>query len=149
MRKYLQISIVVLIILLAAYFKNTPDVVDDEKINVQVPTPTTVTTVAVSPTAQVSSSKYRDGVYDGSIEDAVYGDLQVEVVIAGGRITDVSELMYPDDNHTSIAINKQALIILRQEAIDKHSFDVDIVTGASDSAPAFARSLRTALVKAK
>lgn len=148
MRKYLQISVVILIILLAAYFKNTPDIDDDEKINVQAPSPTTVSTVTVSPTTSVSSSKYKDGVYDGSIEDAVYGDLQVEVVIVGGRITDVSELMYPDDNHTSIAINKQALTILKQEAIDRQSFDVDIVTGASDSAPAFARSLEVALSKA-
>lgn len=149
MRKYLQISIVILVILLAAYFKNIQTEVDkDDKINVQAPTPTSVTNVVVSPTTPIFSSKYKDGVYDGSVEDAVYGDLQVEVVISSGRIIDVTELKYPNDNHTSIAINRQALTILRQEVIDRQSAEVDLVTGASDSAPAFKRSLSTALAKA-
>lgn len=149
MRKYLQISIVILVILLAAYFKNTQTEVDkDDKINVLIPTPASVPTVVVSPAILAISSKYKDGVYDGSIEDAVYGDLQVEVVISSGRIIDVTELKYPNDNHTSIAINRQALTILRQEAIDRQSAEVDLVTGASDSAPAFKRSLENALNKA-
>ena len=146
MRKYLQISIVILIILLSAYFKNIKtDVDEDENINVIAPTPLQATAAVISPTPATIASKYKDGVYAGSIEDAVYGDLQVEVVVTGGKISDVRELKFPNDNRTSIAINRQALTILRQEAIDRQSAEVDLLTGASDSAPAFKRSLRTAL----
>ena len=152
MRKYLQITVVILIILSAYYFKNVK-ITDDDEDNVTIqaatptPTPHVLNVTSPTPTIQLIS-KYKDGTYDGSIEDAVYGDLQVEVVISSGRIVDVTELKYPNDNHTSIAINRQALTILRQEAIDRQSAEVDLVTGALDSAPAFKRSLENALNKA-
>jgi uncharacterized protein with FMN-binding domain len=92
---------------------------------------------------------YKDGSYAGSVEDAIYGNYQIRAVVTGGRISDIIPLLYPNDNHTSIAINQQAFGILRMEALQAQSAKVDIVTGASDSAPAFKRSLETALKEAK
>ena len=95
------------------------------------------------------SATYRDGMYIGSIENAVYGDLQVQAEIAGGKLVDITELKFPNDTGTSVAINMQALKLLKQAALQAQSAEVDIVSGASDSSPAFARSLKTALTKAK
>lgn len=139
MRKYLQITVVLVTVLIAFYIKET-------KINLQ--SKPTVLSTPPSPTQTVQRGKFRDGIYIGSVEDAIYGDLQVQVTVSGGKLTDVTELMFPNDNHTSIAINRKALEILRQEAIERQSAEVDIVTGASDSTPAFARSLSTALQQA-
>src|SRR6266550_4149977 len=44
-----------------------------------------------------SSSLYKDGTYLGSVADAQWGNLQVQVVIQHGKITDVPFLQYPSD----------------------------------------------------
>ena len=51
-----------------------------------------------------SSGKYKDGIYVGSNSDAYYGSMQVQVTIAGGKITDVKFLSYPQDRTTSATI---------------------------------------------
>ncbi len=96
-----------------------------------------------------SPSLYKDGSYTGSVEDAFYGYIQVQAVITGGRLNDVIFLQYPNDNGTSRFINQQAMPILKSEAIRAQSANVDLVSGASDSSPAFVRSLGSALSKAK
>ncbi len=96
-----------------------------------------------------ANALYSDGVYEGSVEDAVYGLFQVSAIISNGKISDITLLRSPDDNPTSISINQNAFAVARQEALQKQSAEVDAVTGASDSVPAFSRSLTTALTKAK
>ena len=39
--------------------------------------------------ASVTAGPYKDGTYTGSIADAFYGNMQVQAVIAGGKLTDV------------------------------------------------------------
>jgi len=138
-KKYLQITVVLITVLVAFYIKETKSSFQSKP---------TVLSIPSSPTQTVQRGKFKDGIYNGSIEDAIYGDLQVQATVSGGKLTDITELMFPNDNHTSIVINRKALEILRQEAIERQSAEVDIVTGASDSTPAFARSLYTALQQA-
>jgi uncharacterized protein with FMN-binding domain len=83
------------------------------------------------------------------MEDAIYGNYRVKAVISGGKLTDVILLDYPNDNRTSNSINTQAFPMLRDEALAAQSAQIDIITGASDSSPAFVRSLQTALNQAK
>ncbi len=96
-----------------------------------------------------SSGMYKDGTYTGSVQDAYYGFVQVQVVIASGQITDVKFLQYPNDNPTSQNINSQAMPYLRQEAIQAQSANVSGVSGASATSPAFQASLASALAQAK
>lgn len=100
------------------------------------------------PQSQQSGTAYKDGTYTGSVEDAFYGNVQVQAVITNGKITDVVFLQYPNENRTSQFINSQAIPILKSEAIQAQSAQVDIVSGASATSPAFQRSLSTALSKA-
>jgi uncharacterized protein with FMN-binding domain len=110
----------------------------------------TATPRPVIPTATPKpNSPYRDGSYTGSAADAFYGNIQVQVTISGGRITNVQFLQYPNDRGTSIQINQQADPILAQEAIQAQSANVDIVSGATDSSAAFIQSMQSALNQAK
>lgn len=130
--------------------KNTPTA---SAINSPAPTsqrPPVFSLPTSTPTPQQSlQAKFKDGTYDGSIEDAFYGNLQVQAVIRAGRLVDVKPLLYPNDNRTSILINSQAFPMLRDEAVNAQSANVDIISGASDSSPAFERSLSSALKKAQ
>ncbi len=92
--------------------------------------------------------RYRDGTYTGDVADAYYGNVQVQVTVSGGKISDVQFLQYPNDNRTSQFINSQAMPVLRSEAISAQSANVDGVSGASATSGAFIQSLGSALSKA-
>ncbi len=103
---------------------------------------------AGSPLPTTNSSIYKDGTFTGSVEDAYYGNIQVQAIIQNGQITDVVFLQYPNDNRTSLSINSQATVYLKQEAIAVQSAKVNTISGASDSSFAFRKSMATALSKA-
>lgn len=92
---------------------------------------------------------YRDGSYTGIVADAYYGNVQVKAIIQGGKLTDVLILDYPRDRQTSQYINNQAMPMLVSEAIVAQSANVDTISGASASSPAFRQSLASALAQAK
>lgn len=94
------------------------------------------------------SANYKDGQYTGTLADAYYGNIRVKAVIQNGKIADVQFLDYPQDRRTSLAINNDAMPILKQEAIKSQSANVDIVTGATDTSQAFQESLTSALNQA-
>lgn len=94
-------------------------------------------------------STYKDGSYTGSVADAFYGNIQVQVTISSGKITNIQFLQYPNDNPNSQYINQQADPMLKQEALQAQSANVDTITGATDSSMAFVQSLTAALNQAK
>jgi uncharacterized protein with FMN-binding domain len=99
--------------------------------------------------ATVNNGQFKDGQYTGTSADAYYGYVQVEAIIANGRLTDVVFLDYPQDRNTSVRINSRAMPILRQEAIAAQSANVNGVSGASATSPAFVESLTSALNQAR
>ncbi|HXB13815.1 MAG TPA: FMN-binding protein, partial [Bacteroidia bacterium] len=122
---------------------------------VQTSQPTTVvqptlTPVPVIPTATpVPQGQYKDGTYTGSVADAFYGPIQVQVTVTGGKITNIKFLQAPNDHEQSIQINQQADPMLAQEAIETQSATVDIISGATDTSSAFIQSMQSALSQAK
>ena len=107
--------------------------------------PTSVTTAV--PTA-TPAGRYKNGTYTGSVADAFYGNVQVQVTISGGMITNVQFLQYPSDRSTSRFINSQAIPLLQQEAIQAQSAQVSGVSGATATSGAFIQSLGSALSQA-
>jgi uncharacterized protein with FMN-binding domain len=95
-----------------------------------------------------ANMNYKEGTYTGSTVDAFYGNVQVQIVIKSGRIADVQFLQYPNDRSRSIEISNAVMSMLRKEAIQAQSAQVDIVSGASDTSQAFIQSLDSALIKA-
>jgi uncharacterized protein with FMN-binding domain len=104
---------------------------------------------SMTPTSTPTVGAYKNGAYTGSVQDAFYGNIQVQVVISGGKITNVIFLQYPNDNRTSQYINSQADPMLTQETIQAQSAQINGVSGASASSQAFQASLADALSQAK
>ncbi len=91
---------------------------------------------------------YRDGTYTGAVADAFFGNVQVQVSVKSGKITNVAFLQYPNTHSYSVYVNSQAMPILTQEAIQAQNSQVDLVSGATQTSMAFQQSLASALAKA-
>jgi uncharacterized protein with FMN-binding domain len=111
------------------------------------PSPTQTNAPTQTP-ATANTGRYKNGTYTGNVADAFYGNVQVQVTISGGNITDVIFLQYPSDRQTSIDINSQAMPYLKQEAIQAQSAQVAGVSGATATSQAFIQSLGSALSQA-
>jgi uncharacterized protein with FMN-binding domain len=92
---------------------------------------------------------YADGAYTGRAVDAYYGLVQVKAIVQGGRLVAIKVLQYPSDRRTSLMINRQALPMLRDEAIQAQSANIDIISGATLTSDAFLLSINSALNQAK
>lgn len=169
MRKYLQITFVLgvfgaLVFLRQLKGNDMPVVAVSPVSNQPSTTPTLAPTDTPTPVSGSSivnlpaptatptpkpRGQYKDGSYTGSVQDAFYGNIQVQAVISNGKISNVNFLQYPNDNRTSQYINSVADPMLAQEAIQKQSANVDIISGASASSQAFQASLADALSQAK
>jgi len=101
------------------------------------------------PPAASSGARYNDGQYVGQVVDAFYGLVKVQATIQNGALADVEFLEYPNDRRTSIRINSIAMPMLKTEAIQAQSADVDIISGATLTSEAFSLSLQSALQSAK
>jgi uncharacterized protein with FMN-binding domain len=158
MRKYLQITFVLGVFGLLVFLRqlkgsNAPVIAAGQ------PTSTNNQTSAPSSGLSAGSGmmqnqspmmgQYKNGTYTGSVQDAFYGNIQVQAVISNGKITTVNFLQYPNDNRTSQYVNGIADPMLAQEAIQAQSAQVDIVSGASASSQAFQASLADALSQAR
>jgi uncharacterized protein with FMN-binding domain len=118
---------------------------------VSAPTPpapaTSPVTVPIA-SVPVTTGKFKDGVYTGDAASAYYEDIQVQAVIKGGQLVDVVFLNTSQMRNRSIDINSYAFPILKSEAIQAQSAQVDTVSGATDTSGAFITSLSSALAQA-
>ncbi|MFG2908041.1 FMN-binding protein [Kitasatospora sp. NPDC048286] len=85
----------------------------------------------------------------GNTVNTRYGPVQVQVTLAGSRITAVDVVKYPTAERRDLEINGSALPILNQEAIAAQSARIDVVSGATYTSDGYVRSLQSALDRAK
>jgi uncharacterized protein with FMN-binding domain len=84
---------------------------------------------------------------DGPDVTTRYGDVQVQITVAGTRLVDTQALRLPSDRARSARISQAAGPQLRQEALQAQSAHIDAVSGASYTSAAYAESLQGALDK--
>jgi uncharacterized protein with FMN-binding domain len=72
----------------------------------------------------------------------------VEITVAGGKITKVDVVEYPQNNQRDVEINDYAVPALVQETIDAQSARIDMVSGATVTSGGYLESLQAALDKA-
>ncbi len=96
-----------------------------------------------------ATGKYNDGSYTGSAEDVYYGTVQIKAVVENGVMSDVVFLQYPNERDNSVTINERAMPILKTEAIQSQSANVDTVSGATQTTKGFIKSLTNALAQAE
>ncbi|SNT39940.1 FMN-binding domain-containing protein [Streptosporangium subroseum] len=95
-----------------------------------------------------SSATSGDKVVTGDAADTRWGPVQVELVLSGGKVTNIKVLQAPDGNNRDIEINNQALPILKEEALSAQSAQIDTVSGATYTSDGYTQSLQSALDKA-
>ena len=106
------------------------------------PAATPAATSAVPATAVPQAAKYKDGTYTGW-GSCRHGDIQAQVVVAGGRITS-AEISQCLTRYSCSWISP-----LPPQVLQRQSPEVDYVSGATQSATAFYDALVDALSKAK
>ncbi|MFF0866791.1 FMN-binding protein [Nonomuraea sp. NPDC003560] len=89
-----------------------------------------------------------DKVVTGDVATTRWGPVQIELVLAGGKMAGIRVLQAPDGNHRDIAINSQALPTLNDEALAAGSAQIDAVSGATYTSEGYVRSLQSALDRA-
>ncbi len=83
--------------------------------------------------------------FTGQAVDNQYGTVQVQITVQGHTVTDVQALQLPSDRQRSAYISQQAGPILRQEALQAQSAQIDGVSGATYTSQSYAQSLQSAL----
>jgi uncharacterized protein with FMN-binding domain len=113
--------------------KATTKATSSAKAKVSTPTTKTVTgsTVSVGERGQV------------------FGSVQVRLTLVGGKITAVTELQVPQNDEHSSQLSQFAIPVLRSETLKAQGAGIDVVSGATYTSEAYAKSVQAALDAAK
>jgi uncharacterized protein with FMN-binding domain len=98
-----------------------------------------------APTKTTGSSS---STYAGNTAQTSWGPVQVQITVAGGQITSVKALQWPNGDQRSQSIAQQSIPYLIQQTLTTKSANVLGVTGASYTSDGWRRSLASARSKA-
>ena len=112
------------------------------------PTPTPAAPAATAAPAAGTGTALKNGTVTGPTIQTPYGSVQVQVTIAGGKITDVTALQLPNDRQRSAEISGIVEPMLRTEALTAQSAQIDLISGATYTSDGYAQSLQAALDQA-
>ena len=120
------------------------------------PTSSATTTVGSAPTdapaatdgtAATSSPTTAATTVTGSLVSTRFGDVEVQVTIANGKITQVVAVTLPSGGRSG-QISSYAAPQLASEALSAQSAAIDVVSGATYTSEAYAQSLQAACWRA-
>lgn len=112
-------------------------------------TTTSQTSTDHSPSSTVSTSPSpADGTYTGDSVRTRFGEVQVQITVSGGELTDVTPLVLTDHDGRSVQISNRAAPVLRSEVLQAGSATVNTVSGATYTSDAYLTSLQSALDQA-
>jgi uncharacterized protein with FMN-binding domain len=109
--------------------------------------PSPPTSSGTSPSA-APPSQGASGTFTGQDVPNRFGDVQVQVVVANGRITAVNALHLPSDRAQSAYISQVAGPLLHDEALQAQSARIDVISGATYTSDSYAQSLESAVQQA-
>lgn len=95
-----------------------------------------------------SSGSGTSTTYTGAAQQTQFGDVQVEITVTDGQITDATAVSYPDRDRHDQQINGYAIPILEEETVAAQSAGIDLVSGATVTSRAYVGSLQDALDQA-
>ncbi|TPF92617.1 hypothetical protein BW14_08155 [Bifidobacterium sp. UTBIF-68] len=90
------------------------------------------------------SNTLKDGTYTSVASPNAYGEIQLQVTVAGGKITTITTVKAPTHGRSQ-SVNAQALPMLTERAISAQSADIQFVSGATETSTAFVNSLQDAI----
>jgi len=114
------------------------------------PSASTPSSRASTPKAKAKpKSGLKDGTYTGQAVDTVYGPVEVQIRVSGGKITAASAPQYPQGSPRDQEINAQAIPMLITETTQASSSNIDMISGATYTSEGYIQSLQSALDQAK
>ncbi len=137
------VAVVVLVAILVAV-RNGRTKVQRSSTPVHLASPNRTSTSSGSSTGAASASNVT-GLFTGPAVEMEYGPVQVAIDVQRGKIADVKALQYPVDRPRSQFINSQAIPLLRSEALQAQSENINVISGATFTSQAFASSLQAAI----
>lgn len=99
-------------------------------------------------TSTTGSGTSAAGSYTGSPADTPFGPVQVRITVAGGKLTGVTAVDYPNNSPRDAEINAYAIPALNSEASAAGSAHIDMISGATYTSEGYLTSLQSALDKA-
>ncbi|MDT2731381.1 FMN-binding protein [Streptococcus parauberis] len=128
--------------------------VSSKAISTKAKSNSSSSSTADSSTAQQSpsssqSSSMKDGTYTGASTGTEWGDVQLQIKVAGGKISKITVLAHPDTEDRSLMINQQALPVYKEEALAAQSATINQVSGATETYKGFTGSLQDAINQAQ
>ncbi len=127
------------------YFIQPPGISQQPPAAAQAPAPTATTAPTSTPSTAAAptsaTSKYKDGTYTG-VGYSRHGGVQATVVIKGGRIVSA------DVSGCSTRYPCSAVDSLPAEVVSQQTYQVDYVSGATDSSMAYQGAVEQALAQA-
>ncbi len=112
-------------------------------------TGTTGTAGSTPSTSSGAAAGSGSGTYAGSVSQTRFGNVQVQITVSGGKITDVTALQLTDEDRRSVAISSEAAPLLRDEVLQAQSANVQTISGATVTSDGYLSSLQAALDAAK
>jgi uncharacterized protein with FMN-binding domain len=125
--------------------------------NAAASTPSAAPTVAPSPSSSSADDPAADaapavtgasGTFTGTSTQTRYGEVQVQITVVSGKITDVTTPRLTGDDSRSVSINNRAAPVLRQRVLTAQSANVQSVSGATYTSEGYLSSLQSALDQA-
>lgn len=102
---------------------------------------------AVAPAASGAPAAPGSGTFTGTVVQDPFGSVQVQVTMAGGKITNVTALKLPSGGRSGY-ISQTVAPILQGEVLTAQSASIDSVSGATYTSEAYTQSLQSALDRA-
>jgi uncharacterized protein with FMN-binding domain len=116
-----------------------PTATPEPAVATEPPAATTQPQATSAPAAAAS------GTIQGATVQTRFGPVQVAVTVEGGHITDVTALQLPSSDRHSMSISQAVEPMLRDEALQAQSANIDLISGATYTSTGYARSLQSAL----
>ncbi len=111
-------------------------------------TPQAQSSTQAPSTPPAQGTALKSGRYSGPVVQIPFGNVQVQITVQGGKIVDVQPIQLPTAHMMSQQIGQYAAPILRQEALQAQSAQINLVSGATYTSEAYAQSLQGALDQA-
>ena len=112
----------------------------------QTSTPAPAQNQATTPATPTPTVISVNGTFTGPVVDVSYGNVQVQITVTNGKITDAKALIAPTGKNDKYT--KMSLPTLRQQTLAAQSTSIQGVSGASYTTYGWRKSLQGAMVKA-
>jgi len=83
--------------------------------------------------------------FTGTREQNPYGAVQLEITVQGSRMVEIRAIEMPDSESRSDQLSDQVSVQLREEALQEQGYDLDTVSGATETSVSYRDSLRAAI----